>query len=266
MPLEAAFAAFATDDHTSALAIDDHACLHAASASTSWPIRRPGTLRAIPTALKHSDTEDADRSLMQITRVGPPEKARLDDLGQACKFDNFVSVFGDASQGATASRSAKDLGKAVAMSSGCVTNTSELVLTDIFGQKLKASGSGTGVAFDKTHDIPLGSLAKKELKSARASCEDFATFLLRRFEKPGSAPVCTVAGGAGAAAGGAKFTQKDATHALKSYGLCLDSIGETTALQGCEMGNLQRIGSAEAADLCKVVEGPMPPEIVCAIM
>lgn len=251
MPLEAAF--FALDDHALAVVAHDHASLHAATSSALWPARR----RAIPTALLHAEEEDT-RSLMQITKIGLPDQAKLQELEKACKLDNFASAFGDASDGAP--RSAKGLGEAVSKSSNCAANTSDLVLRNIFGQKLESAGMG--VTFEKTHDIPLGSLARKELKSAKSACQDFGSFLLHRFEKPGLAPSCSAAGGAS----GAKFTQQDATHALKSFGLCLDSIGETTALQGCEMGNLQRVGTAEAANLCKVVEGPLAREIVCAIL
>merc|ERR1719183_611458 len=121
---------------------------------------------------------------------------------------------------------------------------------------------GMGVSLAKTHDIPLGSLAKKSIKSTRESCEDFSTFLLRRLEKPGEKPTCPATG----AAGGVKFTARDANHALRSYGLCLDSIGETAAIQGCEMGNVQIAGSAAAANLCKSVEGPLPRNLGCTIL
>merc|ERR1740117_531462 len=119
-----------------------------------------------------------------------------------------------------------------------------------------------GVTLAKTHELPLGSLAKKSIKSTRDSCEDFSTFLLRRMDKPGEdggGKTCSADGG------GVKFTSKDASHALRSYGLCLDSIGETAALQGCEMGNLQVSGSGNSAHLCKVIEGPLPPQLGCVI-
>lgn len=263
MPLEAAFAALDINDHSAALAADDHAFLHAAGTSTV-PTRRISALPTIATSLKDAEEEEHERSLMQIARIGPPDRAKLEDLNTGCKFDNFVSVFGDGSEGADATRSAKELGKAVTMSANCVANTSDLVLNDIFGHKLKASGGGMGVELEHTHDIPLGSLSKKAIKSSRASCQDFGDFLLRRFEKPGDAPKCAAAGGVDTTVG--KFTQRDATHALKSYGLCLDTAGETAALQGCEMGNLQRMGSVPAANLCKVAEGPIPPEIMCTIL
>jgi len=262
MPLDSLFLAdhsvFASDDH----ALVDH------SAIGAWPIHRPRSMRAIPTALRGSSAaidvdaapEEKERSLMEIQRIGLPEKAKLDDLGEACKFDSFTSIFGDAS--GSAQIPAKGLGTAIEKSALCTEKASDLVLSNIFGQKMDPALGGMGVSLTKAHDIPLGSLSKKAVKATQDSCEDFASFLLRRMEKPGEKPTCPASG----EVGGLKFTSRDANHALKSYGLCLDSIGETAALQGCEMGNLQVSGSSAVAHLCKVVEGPIPPGIVCSIM
>jgi len=269
MPLDALF--FPDDHHL--FAADDHAAAHHIDAA-AWPLQHVGTLRPMKTALNGGGggagadpITEPGRSLMEIESIGLPEKAKLDDLSEACKFDQFTSVFGDASD-AGATRSAKALGGAIEKVAKCNENASDVVLSNMFGQKLNPTQGGMGVTMTKTHDIPVGSLAKKSIKSAQDSCEDFSTFLLRRFEQPGTAPKCPAADDAAkpGEVPGTKFTSKDATHVMKSYGLCLDSIGETTALHGCEMGNLQNIGSREAADLCKVVEGPIPPGIVCAIM
>lgn len=250
MPLGLLSAAF--DDHASTLAADHDQAAQAAAASSAWPLPTPGGLRRFPTSLKATEQEEADRSLMQINKVGPPEKAKLDDLATACKFDGFGDVFGTPNDGSGATRSAKPLGKGVASAADCAVSTSDVVLSDMFGTKLK--GTGAGVELEKTHDLPLGSLAKKEVRAARAACEDFGAFLMRRMEKPGEK------------AGDRKFTQQDATHALKSYGLCVDAVGETAALNGCEMGKLQSMGSAQSAHICQEVEGPMAPGIVCSIM
>lgn len=275
MPLEA----FLFPDHHADLVLDDSVGAHhggenivdhvfSDAALPAWPPAHPSTRRLRPwrTALKGAGGggggdvgAEEDRSLMEIEKIGLPERTKLDDLSDACKFDAFTSVFGDA-EGAT--RSAKGLGTAIAKSTQCAESTSDMVFGGIFGQKMNPTTGGMGVSLAKTHDIPLGSLEKKAIKATQTSCEDFSTFLLRRFEKPGQKPKCAAAG----AVGGLKFTSQDAHHALKSYGLCLDSIGETAALQGCEMGDLQHNGSRDAAHLCKVVEGPLTPGIQCTIL
>lgn len=260
MPLDALFF---SDHHV----LDDHTVVDPLTAA-AWPMHHMGTLRPIHTSLNGGGAgppdmgEEPPRSLMEIVQIGLPEKGKLDDLSAACKFDRFTSVFGDAdAEGAT--KSAKALGSAIVKSSECNEQASDLILSNIFGKKIDEKLGGMGVTLAKTHDIPLGSLGKKSIKSTKDSCQDFGSFLLRRFEKPGEqAPKCPATG----EPGGVKFSSRDATHAMKSYGLCLDSIGETTALQGCEMGDLQHNGSHDAANLCKVVEGPVTPGIVCAIM
>jgi len=267
MPLDTLFF---PDDHP-VLPIDDH--LFSDHISTAaWPShhrhRGMGMRTALNTGAPASagggELEEPERSLMEIQSIGLPEKSKLDDLATACNFDHFQAVFGDASGSGKATRSAKGLGGAIDKSAQCTETASDMVLNNIFGQKLNPTVGGMGVALTKTHDIPLGSLSKKSIKSTQDSCQDFGNFLLRRLEKPGE-KVLVAAGSDAGANGILKFTSKDATHAMKSYGLCLDGIGETTALQGCEMGDLQHMGTREAANLCKVVEGPMAPGIVCVI-
>mmetsp|Transcript_3489 Transcript_3489/g.6249 ORF Transcript_3489/g.6249 Transcript_3489/m.6249 type:complete len:267 (-) Transcript_3489:41-841(-) len=233
------------------------------SAPLLSPSRPPHRLlrSAVHTAFASENApgdEVRERSIMEIQGQELPSVGQLETLSNSCRLKTSEEVFGDSS-----SHSATKMGSAVGKSAKCAESVSQLVLSDLFGKKMPQGGHGVGVALAKTHEIPLGSLNKKSLISTQKSCEDFATVLLHRFEKPGTKLQCPEKGGSNQLS----FTSQDATHALKSFGLCLDSIGETSALQGCEMGNLQAYGTNQAAHICQSVEGPAPEGLSpCSIL
>lgn len=233
--------------------------------STWRAASRPGVHRTALdpvafTAVSAEDDPEHDRSIMQIQAVGVPESARLMDLGTACKLDNSGMLFADLYSG-SGSGSGRKLGDAVVKSSICAENASGVVLKNFFGQGLDLDrGGGEGVGLHGTHEIPLGSLARKTFTATRKSCEDFSTLLLHRLEKPGQTSTEP------ATAAGTIFSARDATRAMKAYGLCLDSIGESAALQGCEIGHLQQAGSDAEAHLCAHVEGPEMHGFTCVLL
>lgn len=234
-------------------AFAQHAELHKA-----WPLHHKGAFPPLRTALaadgevdkalKAAEEEASKRSIMQITKVAMPPKATIDEMGQACKLDKFTSVFGDAS-GSGAAKPGSNLGNAIESSSGCVDSVSA-ILTKIFGHKLDSPTDPVGIDVTNNHDLPGGSMLKQQFKSTQDSCHEFASFLLQRFPKVDGAEA-------------PKFKSDDATHALRSYGLCLDNIGQSASLEGCEMGDLQKpgfMGNSAAADVCRHIQGPIPKQ------
>jgi hypothetical protein len=190
-------------------------------------------------------------SIMQIEKIGTPAAEETDELSKNCKFDavETASVFGDSGP---ATDSASALGGAIVKTSECNGKAADLVLSNMFGQMSKTipTGEEVGVSLKNPHSIPLGSLQKRSLRATTDACEDFGRFLFDHLEPKRAGT----------------FTSQDAGRTLKSFGLCLESIGKTTAIQGCEMGNLQQNGTTSAAKICKEIQGPEKPDMSCSIM
>jgi len=204
-----------------------------------------------PAELKEPPMEEKTRSVAAVTQAHLPNHDRLDDLNTTCKTQIYTKDFDMKMAG----KPAKGLGHAVEKSSVCVEGMGDVMLKGLFGTKLEAGKeqAGVGVMMDGTHDLPIGGLARKQYNVTEKACGDFATWTLHALGKPGEDTKATL-------------SSKDAAAALRHFGLCLDNIGEQSALQACEMGQLKSYGSREVAHVCEEVEGPTPVGVPCSIL
>lgn len=179
---------------------------------------------------------------MSLQEVVLPSKDTLSAAVSSCKLDLTLG-------GSSGSKQSADiLGSNISKASKCSMSASDAVLHQMFGKRLEASKGGflssrptgadedAGVAVDGQLKAPLGSSYRESLQGAQDACQDYGTMLLHRLShKP------------------AKLDAKDASKMLRSFGRCMQGMGEATEFAACQIGNLKEAGG-DSGKLCKEVQ------------
>ena len=99
-------------------------------------------------------------------------------------------------------------------------------------------GDSTGTKFKGEMPVDLGGQEREDLEAIEDTCHDFASLLLHRLSRKEN-----------------NFVNKvDAVRLLKSFGRCLEAMGQGTMLLGCQMGG----SNGEDQPLCEKEEGVEP--------
>ena len=115
------------------------------------------------------------------------------------------------------------------------SNCAEKVAGNLFRDSL---GESAGTKYKGEMPVELGGQEREDFEAIEDTCHDFASLLLHRLSRKENNSVSRV----------------DAVRLLKSFGRCLEAMGQGTTLLGCQMG-----GSAgEDQPLCEKEEGVAP--------
>merc|ERR1712083_19140 len=193
---------------------------------------------------------------MTINQVHLPDKSALDEVSKACKLVELQKDVDGPAEGLHG----KTIATEISQASGCMQSSGDVVLGNLFGKLIEPDKAGSsltgggnaepGVELQESTGVPLGSLVRKDFQAVEDACHDFSTIILHRLKSSKEHA--------------ATMTSKDATHLLRSYGRCLQAMGEASAAESCHLGHLQEAGGDDA-HLCEDLVGPPDHKRVCAI-
>jgi len=191
---------------------------------------------------------------MTIDSIQMPSADKLKDFASDCKID-VSNLVNDSPH--------KRYGESIVQASRCAESAGDAIVAKIFGTALRPDSASTdvGVHLQNSSDIPMGSMTRSDLESAKDGAHSFGTGLLRQFGHK-EVPV-----GEASHASPPVISAIDASNALRRYGLALEGMGDSMQMQACKLGRLQTEGTSAAQHICAEVEGP-PPEspLACTIL
>jgi len=208
------------------------------------------------------DVSKAHRSVLQLADgdIRLPDKVGFDKVSSSCKFAATDTV----TNGDVENPQAENLSPAIGKSANCSGMLGHEILTKTLGSALPepsddSSGSGShlkglfsssdedseaGLRLTGSTDVKLGSVLREQLKAAQDACHDFGSRVIHFLGDPDTrqhvqSPV---------------LTPNMAAHLLQTFGRCMQSIGNATAMQGCEIGRLQETGPPDVRHMCHLLE------------
>jgi len=215
---------------------------------------------------EHPDSvSKAHRTVLQLssTDIRLPDKVGFDKVSSSCKFASTDTLVGDDVENPKAENLTPTLGQV----SGCSGTLGQEVLTKTFGSELPDTssastqknlhnlftsdeGSESGVRLTGRTDVKLGSVLREQMKAAQDSCHDFGVRVMNFLgDVETQKPVKKVV-----------LSSNLAALLLQAYGRCMESIGNVTAMQGCEIGRLQETGPPDVRHVCHFLEPDDVPE------